>query len=94
MEDADRRHIEAKIAYLEDELESLKFRLPETYQYLASELDIQLCKLKQIQVRELFASIDAGSGSCGFWVFVRSFVRELQLKLFWHSKATSSSFGA
>jgi len=64
MKDENRRHIEAKIAYLEDELESLKFRLPETYQYLASELDAQLCKLKQIQVREFFAGIDGGSGSC------------------------------
>ena len=74
MKNENRRHIEAKIAYLEDELESLKFRLPETYQYLASELDIQLCKLKQIQVREFFASIDAGSGSCEFWLFVRSWM--------------------
>ena len=81
MKNENRRHIEAKIAYLEDELESLKFRLPETYQYLASELDTQLCKLKQLQVREFFAGIDSGSEPSGFWIFfVRSFVREWQLK--------------
>ena len=51
----------AKIEYLEDELRQLKdyFYVTETYQYLIDQLDSQQVLLKEIEVAEHFAAIDA-----------------------------------
>jgi hypothetical protein len=48
----------AKIQFLEARLVSLDFYLPETYQYLIAELDIQRCILAELEVEDAFASID------------------------------------
>jgi hypothetical protein len=57
-----RKRLEAKVQYLQSELESLKdyFYVPETYQYLIEELDTQQVLLKHLEVQEQFAAIDAG----------------------------------
>jgi hypothetical protein len=54
--------LQAKVQYLQGELESLKdyFYVPETYQYLIEELDAQQVLLKHLEVQEQFAAIDAG----------------------------------
>jgi hypothetical protein len=48
----------AKIQFLEARLVSLDFYLPETYQYLIAELDIQRCILAELEVEDAFGSID------------------------------------
>jgi len=57
-----RKRLEAKVQYLQSELEALKdyFYVPETYQYLIEELDAQQVLLKHLEVQEQFAAIDAG----------------------------------
>jgi hypothetical protein len=54
--------LQAKIEYLEAELEMLKdyFYVPETYQFLTEQLDALQVLLKQIEVQEQFAAIDTG----------------------------------
>jgi len=49
----------SKIRFLEDQLVSLDHYLPETYDYLMRELDIQKRILAELEVLETFASIDA-----------------------------------
>ena len=49
----------SKIRFLEDQLVSLDQYLPETYDYLMRELDIQKRILAELEVQETFASIDA-----------------------------------
>ena len=53
---------EAKVQYLQRELEALKdyFYVPETYQYLIEQLDAQQVLLKRLEIQEHFAAIDAG----------------------------------
>jgi len=53
-------HLLAKIGFLEDQLESLKHYLPDTYQYLMVELDFQKRQLAEIEVLETFQQIEAG----------------------------------
>jgi hypothetical protein len=48
-----------KIRFLEDQLVSLDHYLPETYEYLMQELDLQKRNLAEIEIEEHFASIDA-----------------------------------
>ena len=63
-----RQKLESKIAFLQQQLESLDHYLPETYQYLLIEMDAQQVLLKQLEVQEHFASIDSSTGalrSCG-----------------------------
>ena len=48
-----------KIRFLEDQLVSLDHYLPETYEYLMQELDLQKRNLGEIEIEEHFASIDA-----------------------------------
>jgi hypothetical protein len=57
-----RKRLEAKVQYLQSELEALKdyFYVPETYHYLIEELDAQQVLLKHLEVQEQFAAIDAG----------------------------------
>jgi len=54
--------LQAKVQYLQSELEALKdyFYVPETYQFLIEELDAQQVLLKHLEVQEQFAAIDAG----------------------------------
>ena len=47
-----------KINYLEDELTSLEHYLPETYEYLMAELDVQRRMLAEIEVSETFQQIE------------------------------------
>jgi len=50
--------IQQKIEFLEDQLVSLDHYLPETYDYLMQELDIQRRLLVEIEVSETFDAID------------------------------------
>ena len=56
-----KQSILTKIDYLENELRELKdyFYVTETYQYLIDQLDSQQVLLKEIEVEERFAAIDA-----------------------------------
>jgi len=50
--------IQQKIRFLEDQLVSLDHFLPETYDYLMHELDIQRRLLAELEVSEIFEEID------------------------------------
>jgi len=50
--------IQQKIRFLEDQLVSLDHFLPETYDYLMQELDIQRRLLVELEVLEIFEEID------------------------------------
>lgn len=58
-----RQRLEAKVQYLQDELEALKdyFYVPDTYQFLVEKLDAQQVLLKTLEVEEQFAAIDSAS---------------------------------
>ena len=47
-----------KIRFLENQLTSLDHYLPETYDYLMRELDLQKCTLVALEVEERFSMID------------------------------------
>ena len=57
-----RKCLEAKVQYLQNELEALRdyFHVPETYQYLIARLDSQQVLLTQLEVEEQFAAIESG----------------------------------
>jgi len=55
----DRHRIESKIAFLNQQFDSLDYYLPETYRYLLEEMDYQQVLLKRLDVQESFASIDS-----------------------------------
>ena len=64
----DRHRLEAKTAFLQQQLDSLDHYLPETYQYLMEQMDSQQVLMKQLEVQERFAVIDSSAGSlslCG-----------------------------
>ena len=50
--------VQQKIRFLEDQLVSLDHYLPETYEYLMQELDIQRRLLAELEVSETFEVID------------------------------------
>jgi hypothetical protein len=50
--------IQQKIRFLEDQLVSLDHYLPETYDYLMQELDIQRRVLAELEISEIFQEID------------------------------------
>ena len=50
--------VQQKIRFLEDQLVSLDHYLPETYDYLMQELDIQRRHLAELEVAETFDEID------------------------------------
>ena len=60
---SERQKLESKIAFLQQQLDSLDHYLPETYQYLMEQMDAQQVLLKQLEVQEHFASIDSSAGS-------------------------------
>ena len=51
--------ITSKIQFLENQLVSLDHYLPETYEYLMAELDLQRRQLAEIEVQETFQQIDS-----------------------------------
>jgi hypothetical protein len=55
-----RQKLEAKIFYLQQQLEHLKdyFYIPETYKMLVAELDSHQVILKRLEMQEQFAMID------------------------------------
>jgi len=55
----ERQRLESKIAFLQQQLDSLDHYLPETYQYLMEAMDTQQVLLKHLQVQEQFAIIDS-----------------------------------
>ena len=59
MGNSNKSHLVAKVGFLEDQLESLKHYLPETYQYLMVELDLQKRQLAEIEVLETYQQIEA-----------------------------------
>ena len=50
--------VQQKIRFLEDQLVSLDHYLPETYDYLMKELDIQHRLLAELEVSETFQEIE------------------------------------
>ena len=60
---SERQKLESKIAFLQQQLDSLDHYLPETYQFLISEMDSQQVLLKQLEVQEHFATIDSSEGA-------------------------------
>ena len=50
--------ITSKIQFLENQLVSLDHYLPETYEYLMRELDVQKRTLAELEVEEHFTHID------------------------------------
>jgi hypothetical protein len=56
---SERQKLESKIAFLQQQLDSLDHYLPETYQYLMEQMDTQQVLLKQLEVQEHFATIDS-----------------------------------
>jgi hypothetical protein len=59
MGNSNKSHLLAKIGFLEDQLESLRHYLPETYQYLLVELDLQKRQLAEVEVLETYQQIEA-----------------------------------
>ena len=57
-ESAIKSRVQQKIRFLEDQLVSLEHYLPETYDYLMKELDIQRRQLAELEVSETFQEID------------------------------------
>jgi hypothetical protein len=51
--------VQQKIRFLEDQLVSLDHYLPETYDYLIQELDLQRRQLAELEVIETYEEIDS-----------------------------------
>jgi hypothetical protein len=60
MGNSSKHQVLSKIRFLEDQLVSLDHYLPETYNYLMRELDIQKRILAELEIQETFAAIDQG----------------------------------
>ena len=69
-----RIRLEAKVQYLQSELEALKdyYYVPETYEYLTQQLDTQQVLLKRLEVEEQFAAIESGAADSDATPVVRS----------------------
>ena len=59
MGNSNRSYLQAKIEFLEAQLDSLTHYLPETYQYLMLELDLQKRQLAEIEVLETYQQIES-----------------------------------
>ena len=65
---SERQKLESKIAFLQQQLDSLDHYLPLAYQYLMEQMDSQQVLLKRLEVKEHFATIDSSAESlspCG-----------------------------
>ena len=60
---SERQKLESKVAFLQQQLDSLDHYLPETYQYLMEQMDSQQVVLKRLEVQEHFATIDSITGA-------------------------------
>ena len=60
---SERQKLESKIAFLQQQLDSLDHYLPLAYQYLMEQMDSQQVLLKQLEVQEHFAVIDSSTGT-------------------------------
>jgi hypothetical protein len=58
----ERQRLESKIAFLQQQLDSMDHYLPLAYQYLMEQMDSQQVLLKQLEVQEHFAVIDSSNG--------------------------------
>jgi len=56
---ASKQQVHAKIEFLETQLTDLNHYLPETYEYLLEQLDQQKKILAELEVAEVFESIDS-----------------------------------
>lgn len=63
MQNSSKSQVKAKIEFLERQLVSLDHYLPETYEYLMSELDWQRRRLAEMEVVETFQQIEATPSS-------------------------------
>ncbi len=61
MQNSNKQQLVVKIRFLEDQLVTLDHYLPETYEYLMGELDVQKRQLAEMEVQETFQQIEAGS---------------------------------
>ena len=59
----ERKRLESKIAFLQQQLDSLDHYLPDTYKFLLEQMDSQQVLLKHLQVQEHFAAIDSSTES-------------------------------
>ena len=57
------QRLESKIAFLQQQLDSLDHYLPDTYKFLLEQMDSQQVLLKHLQVQEHFAVIDSSNKS-------------------------------
>ena len=55
---SNKQQVLAKLAYLETQLENLDQHLPETYEFLISQIDCQKRVLVELEVNETFELID------------------------------------
>ena len=65
---SERQKLESKIAFLQQQLDSLDHYLPDTYKFLVEQMDAQQVLLKRLEVQEHFAVIDSSTGTlnpCG-----------------------------
>jgi hypothetical protein len=59
MPNSNKQQVVAKIRFLEDQLISLDHYLPETYEYLMAELDVQKRQLAEIEVLATYQQIES-----------------------------------
>ena len=57
------QRLESKIAFLQQQLDSLDHYLPDTYKFLVEQMDAQQVLLKRLEVQEHFATIDSSEGA-------------------------------
>ena len=65
---SERQRLESKIAFLQQQLDSLDHYLPDTYKFLVEQMDAQQVLLKCLEVQDHFAVIDSIDGAlspCG-----------------------------
>jgi hypothetical protein len=60
---SERKRLESKIIFLQQQLDSLDHYLPDTYKFLVEQMDAQQVLLKRLEVQEHFAVIDSSDGA-------------------------------
>jgi hypothetical protein len=51
---SNRQRLESKITFLQQQLDSLEHYLPETYQYLMEEMDVQQRNLMELKIQTYY----------------------------------------
>ena len=54
---SERQKLESKIAFLQQQLDSLDHYLPETYQYLMAEMDQQQFHLMELKIQDFYEDL-------------------------------------